>query len=130
MAWQGQEKRRFARVIFPCYIVITPPSNSVSQTLVSHVENLSEGGVGVVVEKELELLSKAKLTLLSEKDKILECTGTVVWVKKKEDHAQGIFHLKEKPLLFNVGIEFTEISDSAKQRIKELIEAALKQEKK
>jgi len=120
MVWEGQEKRRFSRAVFPCRVVVGSPI----RLLVSHTENIGEGGVRVFLEEKLEPLTVVGLELYLEKERPIRCKGKVVWVQDK------VNPIKKQPLLFDTGIEFIGIDNSDRQYIKNLVDTILAQEKK
>jgi len=120
MVWEGEEKRKFARVIFPCRIVIGSPI----RLLVSHTENIGEGGIRVILEEKLSVHTMVGLEIYVEKEKPIKCKGKVRWIGEK------INPIARESLLFDTGIEFVGISESDRQYIKKLVDTVLAQEKK
>ena len=55
--WDGMERRKFPRVQYPCLITLrkeTPPSISI----LTHTENISVGGVRVIIAKKINPLKR------------------------------------------------------------------------
>ena len=119
MVWKDREKRRYTRAVIPCRIEVGSPS----QLLISHTENIGEGGVRVFLEGKLKLLTTVDLKIFLEKGNPIKCKGKVVWV------AERLNPLDHKPLLFDTGIEFTEMDEPGKQYIRQLVDTVLTKEK-
>ncbi|MFH1338742.1 MAG: PilZ domain-containing protein [Candidatus Omnitrophota bacterium] len=120
MGWEGEEKRKFPRVIFPCRIVIGSPI----RLLVSHTENIGEGGIRVILEEKLSAHTMVGLEIYVEKEKPIKCKGKVRWIGEK------VNPLDRESLLFDTGIEFVGIDEADRQYIRKLVEIVLAQEKK
>lgn len=115
MTWEGLERRRFPRAKFPCKIIAHTLSE---HTLVSHTENIGEGGVRVILDEKLSVHSKVGLEIYLEQEPI-KCRGRIVWVI-------DIAHpLHQQALLFDTGIEFLDLCREDADRIKELVERLL-----
>jgi Tfp pilus assembly protein PilZ len=107
-----EERRVFPRaylkykinIICEGTVILGGPKDYIFHT---YTENIGEGGIKVVLEKELKLGSLLKLELFITSKKMLpiECKGMVVWTKKI--NPQGT-----KPDLFATGIKFIELSSS------------------
>ncbi|MDD4182332.1 MAG: PilZ domain-containing protein [Candidatus Omnitrophica bacterium] len=119
MDYQGIEKRRFVRAKFPCSISIHTLHEHVITT---YTENISAGGVRVVIEEKLETSSNVGLEIQINKN-IIICKGRIVWVVNKESpYKKGIFY-------YDTGIEFYEIKENDRRIINDAIEEILKSEK-
>jgi c-di-GMP-binding flagellar brake protein YcgR len=119
MDYQGIEKRRFIRAKFPCVISIHTLHDHVITT---YTENISAGGVRVIIEEKLELSSTVGLEIQINKD-VIACKGRVVWVVDRESpYKKGI-------LYHDTGIEFYEISENDRRIINCAIEEILQGEK-
>jgi len=119
MDYQGIEKRRFVRAKFPCSISIHTLHDHVITT---YTENISAGGVRVVIEEKLESASTVGLEIQINKN-VITCKGRIVWVVNKESpYKKGIFY-------YDTGIEFYEIKEDDRGIIDDAIEEILKNEK-
>ncbi|MFA5008383.1 MAG: PilZ domain-containing protein [Candidatus Omnitrophota bacterium] len=119
MDYQGMEKRRFVRAKFPCVIAIHTLHDHVITT---YTENISAGGVRVVIEEKLELSSTVGLEIQICKN-IIVCKGRIVWVVDRQSP------YKKNILYHDTGIEFYEIKESDRRIISDAIEEILKGEK-
>jgi len=119
MNWEGQERRKFPRAVFPCKIILSSPVRLFS----SHTENISEGGIRVILEDKLELFTTVGLEIFLEKDRPIKCKGRVVWIIEK------VNPLKRECLMFDIGIKFTEISNQDREYIRDLVTAIISQGK-
>ncbi|MDD4955024.1 MAG: PilZ domain-containing protein [Candidatus Omnitrophica bacterium] len=119
MDYQGIEKRRFIRAKFPCVILIHTLHEHVITT---YTENISAGGVRVVIEEKLETSSTVGLEI-QIKSNTIACKGRIVWVVDKESpYKKGVFY-------YDTGIEFYEIKEEGRHIISDAIEEILKTEK-
>ena len=112
MDWEGLEKRRFVRAKFPCKIIVHPPCEHV---ITSHTEDISVGGVRVIISDNLDISSLVGLEIYL-KEKPIACKGRIVWVVEKANAAS------DKSCMFDTGIEFYEISEKDKETIGKLVE--------
>ncbi len=115
MSWQGDERRRSPRAPFPCKIVVGSPI----RLLVSHVENISEGGIRVLLEEKLSNFVNVGLELFVEKEKPIKCKGKVMWVQER------INPIQQTPVIFDTGIQFINLSVEDKQYLKKLIDTVM-----
>lgn len=120
MNWDGQNRRRFPRVVYPCLVKIDGKDGQ-SKVVLTHTENLSLGGAGIVIKQEVKLFSDVvlEIDLLDAEDHV-KITGKVVWVvRRKQDHPV-------KPLFYDVGIEFVKISDKHKEHLVCMLDRLIK----
>ena len=110
-AWNGQERRKFPRAEFPCKIIVGSPI----RLLVSHTENLGEGGIRVILEEKLSAFTNVGLEIHLEKEKPIKCKGRIVWVK------EAVNPIEREPVMYDTGIEFIEIADCDKEYIRKLV---------
>lgn len=119
MRWSGIEKRRFVRVKFPCKIIVCTPEKHV---IVSHTENISTGGVRVIIDDKLEISSLVGLEIYLG-DRPVICKGRVVWV------VEIVSPVLKTPGMNDTGIEFYEIKEKDKKSINRLIKAIVSGDK-
>ncbi|MEI8349306.1 MAG: PilZ domain-containing protein [Candidatus Omnitrophota bacterium] len=119
MDFGGTEKRRFVRARFPCKIFILPSRQHVIST---HTENISAGGVRVIIEEQLELATIVGLEV-HLKDAVIHCKGRIVWVVGKESpYRKGVTYS-------DTGIEFYEINEPDRIFIEGFINSIVVEEK-
>ncbi len=119
--WDGIDKRRFPRANYKCIITIRRVVNS--QKLYTHTENVGVGGICVFLEEDLKLFEEVGLALmLEDSTQPIECMGRVVWQVPRRD-------LKQKRQIFDIGIEFIDLSDKDKQRVEMLVEEILSKQR-
>ena len=112
MSWDTSERRKFVRVRFPCEIALDTMGNNV---IFAHTENISAGGIRVILKKRIEPAAILSLTLHKIAVQPILCKGRVMWVfTRKHDSDKEIS-------LFDIGIEFHEISEDDIWRIKSFI---------
>lgn len=111
MIWNGEERRRSPRVVFPCRIIVASPI----RLLNTHTENVSEGGIRVLLEEKLGVYTIVGLEIFINREKPIKCKGRVRWVVEK------VNPLEREPLLFDTGIEFVEINDCDRKYLSELV---------
>ncbi len=120
MSWEGENRRKFPRVLYPCMIKLVSKQKDVP-TFLTHTENIGIGGVSVTVKKEVKLFTDVELEidLLDAQDHI-KTIGKVVWVvRRKSDESI-------KPLFYDVGIEFVSLPAKQKEHLKDTIDRVVK----
>ncbi|MFA5008147.1 MAG: PilZ domain-containing protein [Candidatus Omnitrophota bacterium] len=119
MYYDGVEKRKFIRVRFPCKILMY---NFPEHTISTHTENISAGGVRVIIEEKIEIGAFVGIEVHLNENKIA-CKGKIVWVvDKKSPYRKGVFY-------HDTGIEFYEIGSQDRSTINAAIEKMLCSEK-
>ena len=119
MDFGGIDKRRFVRARFPCKIFILPSCEHIIST---HTENISAGGVRVIINECIEIATIVGLEV-HMKDIVIHCKGRIVWVVGKESpYRKGVTYS-------DTGIEFYEISEPDRVIIKEFISGIVDEEK-
>lgn len=98
------EKRRFIRADFACRIIIRAPEEMIIN---SRTENIGAGGVRVILDKKLNILSKAGLEIFLNGEPV-KCDARVVWVVEKDSN-------------FDTGIEFCGIDEEDEKVIDNLV---------
>jgi hypothetical protein len=116
--WDGLDKRRFPRLKLPCLVKVYR-SRKPTMDFKTCTENIGEGGICVVLGKEISVFSSVHLEIdLKDEGPPAECEGLVVWtVKRKEPE-------KRSPAQFDTGIEFFNLKDRDRLRIRELVQKA------
>ncbi len=123
MNWDGRNRRKFPRISFPCLIKIRDVHGK-DDAMLSHTENLSVGGVRVILKKTVKLGSSLDIEIdLMDAGEHLRCRGKVVWSEQRE--GTEVF----KPLFFDIGIEFVNVSDVDRKRLDVIVGHHLKQGK-
>lgn len=118
MSWSGAEKRRFVRANFPCKIIIHTPKEN---TITTKTENISAGGVRVIISEELAISSMVDLELFVN-NKTISCKGRVVWMVPNKNLSP------EETNIYDTGIEFYQISPKDREAIKQLVKSILSKE--
>ena len=115
MLWDFKEKRRFPRATFSCKIIIHSPL----RLLVCKTKNISGGGIRVGLNRKLSRADTLILKLFFGKDRAVQCEGRVAWTVDIMSQA------KETPVMFDTGIEFTNISANDREYIKKTVDELL-----
>lgn len=104
MSWEGMDRRKFPRVLYPCMVKITSSDGSQQQVL-THTENLGQGGISITLKSGIKLFTPVDLEIdLLGVDEHIYPKGKVVWnVRRKSIE-------NVKPMFYDLGMEFTEIS--------------------
>jgi len=112
MVWDGLEKRKLARVSIPCRIIVyVPKEDAIDAT----INNISEGGVGFTLMRELEVSSIVGLEIYEIRNDPIICEGIVRWVNSIESaRLRGRF-------FFNTGVQFFRIKSEDSLAIKNLV---------
>lgn len=110
--WDGLNRRRFMRVIFPYMIHMYLPKRD---ALSVYTEDLSEAGMRIVIKERMDIGSVVGLKIYVEPDPVV-CKGKVIWAKDKENvMLKGI-------VFFDTGVKFCEIKEEKRQIIRKYID--------
>ncbi len=120
MAWQGNDRRKFPRILYPCMIKIFS-SEQGQEVMLTHTENVGVGGCCIIVKKAIQLFSpvSVELDLIDEADHI-RAEGKVVWSVRRK--AVESF----KPSFYDIGIEFANVSEQNQKRLEKAMNIFLK----
>jgi len=101
--------------MFPCLIKIGRKGEA-PEALLTHTENISVGGAGVIVKRHLEIFMPVSVDIdLLDGDDVVTCNGRVVWtVRRKATEEQ-------KPSFYDTGVEFTDLKDLDRARLETMI---------
>ncbi|MBN3037863.1 MAG: PilZ domain-containing protein [Candidatus Omnitrophica bacterium] len=144
--WNGVDRRKFPRAEYPCLITIrkyTPPPVSI----LSHTENISEGGVRVIIDHRIDINTEVDLEIdLKDALPNISSRGTIRWVKEVASKESPVPDAKENvkvlkgsvswveeipparkglPARFDTGIQFLGLKADDKRRISELVDILL-----
>ena len=120
-AWSGMDRRKFPRVQYPCLVVIRGDQEE-KDVILTHTENIGVGGACVILKRNIKLFSPVEIELdLLDMGMHVKCQGKVVWsiLRKMEE--------EKKPLCYDIGIEFVNLTDRDRQRIDEIAKRLVKQ---
>ena len=119
--WDGLNRRKFPRVNYPCLVVIRNDSKDNKDVILTHTENVGIGGVCVILKQDVKMFSPVELELdLLDLGEHIKCKGKVVWnVQRKSDE-------KNKPLFYDIGVEFESLSDDENQRMEDIVQRLVK----
>jgi hypothetical protein len=107
----GAERRTAPRAIFPCRIMISSPV----RLLVSHTENISEGGIRVMLEERLSPFTMVGIELYFDKNKPIKCKGKIAWIKEITNPVDRAANM------FDTGIKFIDVGEFDKAYLKKLV---------
>ncbi|MDP3142904.1 MAG: PilZ domain-containing protein [Candidatus Omnitrophota bacterium] len=120
--WEGMDRRKFPRANYPCLLIVRR-DHIAPEALLTHTENIGVGGVGIIIKRELNLFAPVELELdLLDMQQHIKCEGKIVWVVRRKENAQV------KPLFFDVGIEFSNLSEKDHKRIEFIVNRLIKLE--
>jgi len=104
------ERRQYTRALFPCRIMISSPI----RLLISHTEDISEGGIRVMLEEKLSPFTMVGIELYFDKNRPMKCKGKIAWVKEITNP------IEKMPSMFDTGIKFIDLTDFDKLYLKKL----------
>ena len=108
MSWGGLDQRVFPRVSARCDISI---HDRMGGPIKTKTQNLGLGGVCVLLNRELEKLTRVHLHLmLDEPKQTIDCDGRVVWMVRSKEPASG-------KVTFDIGIEFLDLKPESRELI-------------
>ncbi|MFH1768008.1 MAG: PilZ domain-containing protein [Candidatus Omnitrophota bacterium] len=109
MEWNGREKRRSPRIVFPCKIKVFNKKEIFS----SHTENISFWGLRVILEEKIAVSTDVHIDIFLTRDKSIKCSGKIKWVKD--------IGVTAEPNMFETGISFETLSDISRMYIEDLL---------
>jgi len=113
--WGGLNRRKFPRVLYPCLVVLHA-STEHEDAILAHTENVGTGGICVIMRRQLKMFSPVDIELdLLDLGEHVRCKGKVVWSIRRKDTEPS------KPMFFDVGIEFENMSERDQQRIEQIV---------
>ena len=116
----SKEKRKFSRAGIICKATAV----FAERLLVfnSHTQNLSAGGIRVLLNEKLHVSTPVQLELfVCGGDSPVKCTGQVRWLREIEP-------LDREPRLIDTGLEFTQMEQSDREALGRLVNNAILQE--
>jgi c-di-GMP-binding flagellar brake protein YcgR len=111
MEWDGVNRRRFIRVVFPYTVHIKLIDG---QKISTYTEDISMGGIKVVINQKPKVNSWVNLEIFID-TKPLVCSGKISWITEKPNP------LLEDKQFYEVGIEFCELTKEQNYRLKEYV---------
>ena len=114
-AWDGINRRKFPRVHYPCLVVIKN-SEGETEAILAHTENIGTGGICVIIKKGFKMFAPVEIELdLMDMGSHIKCAGKVVWsIRRKMEEPQ-------KPLYYDIGIEFCGLGEREQKRVEEVV---------
>ncbi|MBF0493548.1 MAG: PilZ domain-containing protein [Candidatus Omnitrophica bacterium] len=115
--WEGIDRRKFPRAYYACAVKISGKNNTLRYDAIT--ENVGAGGVCLTFNREFELFETAEVELKLSDGDAVRAKGTIVWVIRvahpgvKDEH------------VYDIGIEFTEISKEDKKKLEALVDKLL-----
>jgi len=92
--------------------VVTPEGEILP--VLTHTENIGMGGVCVIVKNAIKLFATVDLEVdLLDIDEHIKSKGKVVWNVRRKSVEEI------KPMFYDIGIEFTEMSKNDQDRLRE-----------
>lgn len=117
--WSGIDRRRFPRAKFPCKVIIH--KNQGIEKYSIETENLSVGGIGVLLDKDLGLFSSVNIELTLDDKNIIKTPAKVVWIVKKTSEGKGSH-------IFDTGVEFIDLKPDDKKKVEKAVKKIVKNE--
>lgn len=119
--WDGLNRRRFPRVIYPCLVVIQSDEGGAKDIILTHTENVGIGGVCLILKQDIKMFTTVELELdLLDLGNHIKCQGKVVWNVQRKTEA------KNKPMFYDIGIEFADVTDEEQHRLEKIIQRLVK----
>jgi len=112
MGWDSSERRNFVRAKFPCEIII---SGDKERMISTRAENISAGGIRVLIKEKLRTSSLVTLNIYGIKKKPIACKGKIIWAFTRK------MHYSKPDVLYDTGIEFHQIQEDDVNKIKKLV---------
>ena len=113
--WDGIERRQFPRARYPCLITLRKET-SPPISILTHTENISVGGVRVIIGRRIKVATEVDLELdLKDALSNVASRGTVSWVKEIPPAEKG------KLPRYDTGIQFATLKQEDRQRIATIV---------
>ncbi|MBF0569213.1 MAG: PilZ domain-containing protein [Candidatus Omnitrophica bacterium] len=118
--WEGQNRRKFPRAKFPCLVKLATTGN-IKEVLLTHTENISAGGVGLIIKRQLDIFTPLSIEIdFMDGGEHILCCGKVVWsIRRKATE-------EIKPSFYDVGVEFVDMIKEDRERIEKTIDRLMK----
>lgn len=114
MSWQGMDRRKFPRVIYPCLVKIVDQDYG---PILTHTENIGMGGLCVTLKNEIKLFTPVDMEVdLLDLNEHIKPKGKVVW-KVRRKAVEEI-----KPMFYDIGIEFMDMSKQDHDRLEKTLQ--------
>jgi hypothetical protein len=114
--WEGTDRRKFPRVIYPCMVKVIS-AQGVQPPILTHTENIGQGGVCLTVKNEIKLFTDVEVEIdLLGIDKHIYPKGKVIWVVRRKAIETV------KPLFYDIGIEFSEIAKPDQEYLRQTLQ--------
>ena len=112
MTWEGMDRRKFPRVMYPCMVKIISVDGA-EEGILTHTENIGQGGLSVTLKSGIKLFTPVTMEIdLLDLDEHIKPKGKVVWNVRRKSIEEI------KPMFYDIGIEFTEISKQDHDRLR------------
>ncbi len=119
--WDGLNRRRFPRVNYPCKVIFRNEQDQ-KDFILAHTENIGVGGVCAILKKGLAMFTPVEVELdLLDFEEHVKCQGKVVWAVRRKSGEEN------KPMFYDIGIEFVDISDLDRERVEATVQRLVKQ---
>ncbi len=104
--FKDQERRKFPRVKYQCFLKLENIESDEDVVLLTRIDNICLGGIMVIIKQDLEVGRIINLSLdLLASEQNLRCKGVISWCKQRAANEE------KKPLFYEIGIEFVDLSD-------------------
>lgn len=112
MSWNGEERRKFVRIKYPCEIIVHGPQK---HTISAHAENISVQGIRLIIDEKIKPYSTIDLDLYGITEEPIACKGKIIWVFEETDYSI------KNTARYDTGIKFLKIKEKDINEIKKLI---------
>ena len=109
----SSDRRSAPRVRFLCKLMMSSPLRMIT----SHTEDISEGGIRVVVDEKLSPFMSVGLELYVDKNKPIKCKGKIAWVKEL------VNPVAKEALMYEVGVKIVDINEFDKNYLSKIVKA-------
>ena len=117
--WDGVDRRRFLRAEYPCLIKLSKSALPL-EAILTHTENISVGGVRVIIGKKIEVMAEVDLEIdLMDTLPTITSRGTISWVRTAPSKRKG------GPVRYDTGIQFIALKNEARRRIQRIVKHLL-----
>ncbi|MFC1699205.1 PilZ domain-containing protein [Candidatus Omnitrophota bacterium] len=111
--WDGVSRRKFPRAEYPCLVTIRKNTQP-QEAILTHTENISIGGVRIILAKKIGVLTEVDLELdLKDTLATIISKGTICWAQQ--------ISVKGARYRYDTGVKFLGLKDSDRRRIQKIV---------
>ena len=98
-------------------MVIASDEGGAKDVILTHTENVGIGGICLILRQDIKMFTIVELELdLLDLGNHIKCQGKIVWNVQRKTEANN------KPMFYDIGIEFADVTDEERHRLEKIIQ--------